>query len=582
MNRLHRGAVAFVALCVGFAPFSARAQDAAGPPPIISGWERALPVLARQGMVASQERRASQIGVDVLKAGGNAVDAAVAVGFALAVTLPRAGNLGGGGFMLVRLKERDETIAIDYREIAPAALKPDAFLDESGRFVPERSQSSGLGVGVPGTVAGLIMAHANYGSGAFSLADLIAPAEALAREGFEVDGDLADSLPQVAGRLGKHESSRKIFFNEDGRIKTHGDRLTQSDLADTLRMIGRHGTEGFYQGLVAERIVAAVRAVGGVMSLDDLKSYAAVTRSPLKGSFRGRDIHAMPPPSSGGVHILQLLNLLEPFSLASLGHNSARSIHLMAEAMKLAYADRAEFLGDPDFHRNPVAGLTSKKYAESLRRTIDPLKARPSRDISFGDAAAHESDQTTHFSVIDRHGNAVANTYTLNFSYGLGKVVADAGFLLNNELDDFAARDNAPNAYGVLGGAANAPAPRKRPLSSMSPTIVTKDGEVELVTGSPGGSRIITIVLQTILNVIEHDMNVAEAAAAPRIHHQLFPEELRIERGVSVDTIALLEQMGHKVRVQSTIGSVQSIQRKSGWLMGASDPRQRGSAALGY
>jgi gamma-glutamyltranspeptidase/glutathione hydrolase len=290
----------------------------------------------------------------------------------------------------------------------------------------------------------------------------------------------------------------------------------------------------------------------------------------------------MPPPSSGGVHLIQLLNILEPFKLSDLGQNSARTIHLMTEAMKLAYADRAEFLGDPDHHVNPVRALTSKRYADHLRAKISLDRARPSLEIKFGEVADFESDQTTHFSIVDREGNAISNTYTLNFSYGLGKVVEGAGFLLNNELDDFAARENAPNAYGVLGGAANAPGPQKRPLSSMSPTIITRDGHVALVTGSPGGSRIITIVLQTILNVLEHGMNIAEAAAAPRVHHQLFPDELRTENGISVDTLRLLKDFGHQVKVQSTIGSVQSVQQRSGWFLGASDPRQRGGAALGF
>jgi gamma-glutamyltranspeptidase/glutathione hydrolase len=574
--------VTALAFLGGFAPWTVLAEETAPQPPIISGWARALPTTARHGMVASQETRATQIGVEILRSGGNAVDAAVAVGFALAVTLPRAGNLGGGGFMLVHLKEQGRTVAIDYRETAPAALRPDAFLDEAGRFVPARAQSSGLGVGVPGAVAGLALAHARYGSGKFSLSQLIAPAEALARAGVPVDGDLADSLPQAARRLARYASSREIFFREDGQIKGHGDVLVQRDLADVLKKISERGPAGFYEGDIAERIVKSVRDSGGVMSHDDLKSYAAVERIPLKGSFRNRDVYVMPPPSSGGVHVLQLLNLLEPYPLAAMGHNSANVIHLMAEAMKLAYADRAQFLGDPDFHKNPVSALISKRYANDLRHSIDPASARPSASISAGDVVPYESDQTTHFSIVDRDGNAVANTYTLNFSYGLGQVVEGAGFLLNNELDDFAARADAPNAYGMLGGAANAPAPRKRPLSSMSPTIMTKDGAVELVTGSPGGSRIITIVLQTILNIFEHDMNVAEAASAPRIHHQLHPDEIRVERGVSADTIRLLEQMGHKVKVQPTIGSVQSILRRDGWLMGASDPRQRGSSSSGY
>ncbi len=558
------------------------AQAPDPPPPIISGWARALPVLAKNGMVASQEARASRIGVEILEHGGNAVDAAVAVGFALAVTLPRAGNLGGGGFMLVHLAATKKTIAIDYRETAPLDMPRDVFLDETGRFVAQRSQSSGLGIGVPGTVAGLAHAHANYGSGRFSLAQLLEPAIRLAQDGFVVDDDLADSLPQAAARLGRHPSTRVIFFRDDGEPMRRGDRLVQTDLAASLLQIAQRGPQAFYDGGIGERIVEAVRAAGGRMTLHDLKSYRAIEREPVRGSFRGRDVLSMPPPSSGGVHVIQLLNILEAYPLASLGHNSAQTIHLMAEAMKRAYADRAEFLGDPDFVVTPSRGLTSKAYAARLRSDLSPDHARPSAEIRHGDPFAYESDQTTHYSVLDRDGNAVSNTYTLNFSYGLGLVAAGTGILLNNELDDFAAREGASNAYGMLGGQANAPGPRKRPLSSMSPTILLRDGEVELVTGSPGGSRIITIVLQTILDVVEHDMNVAEAAANVRIHHQWQPDELRVERGLSLDTIRLLEGKGHRVRVQPTIGSVQSISRSGGWLMGASDPRQRGSATLGY
>lgn len=552
------------------------------PQPIISGWARALPNLARNGMVASQERTASQVGLDILKAGGNAVDAAVAVGFALAVTLPRAGNIGGGGFMLVHLTAPAKTVAIDYRETAPAGTSRDVFLDENGAYSVQKAQSSGLAVGVPGTVAGLAMAHAQYGSGRFSLADLIAPAIALAREGVAVDDDLADSLPHAERRLGRWPATRQIFFRRDGRVLGRGDRLIQPELAETLAAIARLGPSGFYEGATAERLVAAVASAGGRMTLEDLRSYRAIEREPVRGRFRGREILSMPPPSSGGVHIIQILNVLEGFPLAEWGQNSAQTIHVMAEAMKHAYADRAEHLGDPDFVKVPVLGLTSPAYAARIRERISLESAQPAQQIRPGAPHAFESDQTTHFSVVDRDGNAVSNTYTLNFSYGLGLVVEGAGFLLNNELDDFAAAPGAANAYGMLGGAANAPGPGKRPLSSMSPTIVLENGEVAFVTGSPGGSRIITIVLQALLDMIEHGMNPAESAISPRIHHQWSPDELRVERGISPDTIRLLEGKGHVVRVQPTIGSIQTIQRRDGWLYGASDTRQRGGGALGY
>jgi len=567
------------------APISASAQaqaQAPEPQPIISGWARALPSLSRNGMVVSQERTASQVGLDILKAGGNAVDAAVAVGFALAVTLPRAGNIGGGGFMLVHLAGSAKTVAIDYRETAPASTSRDVFLDENGAYSAQKAQSSGLAVGVPGTVAGLAMAHAGYGSGRFSLADLIAPAIALAREGVLVDDDLADSLPHAERRLGRWPATRKIFFRPDGRVLGRGDRLMQPELAETLAAIARLGPSGFYEGATAERLVAAVASAGGRMTLEDVRDYRAVEREPVRGRFRGREILSMPPPSSGGVHIIQILNVLEGFPLAEWGQNSARTIHVMAEAMKYAYADRAEHLGDPDFATVPVRGLTSPAYAARIRERISLESATPAKQIRPGHPHAFESDQTTHFSVVDKDGNAVSNTYTLNFSYGLGLVVEGAGFLLNNELDDFAAAPGAANAYGMLGGAANAPGPGKRPLSSMSPTIVLENGEVALVTGSPGGSRIITIVLQALLDMIEHGMNPAESAISPRVHHQWSPDELRTERGLSPDTIRLLEGKGHAVRVQPTIGSIQTIQRREGWLYGASDTRQRGGGALGY
>lgn len=574
-----------VAVCVSFAPVSlsmGQAQPADTAAPIPSGWSRALPVLGRQAMVAAQEAKASRVGLDILKGGGNAVDAAVAVGFALAVTLPRAGNLGGGGFMLVRLADAGKTIAIDYRETAPSDTPRDVFLDAAGNFVAERSQSTGLGVGVPGTVAGLALAHVKYGSGRYTLAQILAPAIALARDGFIIEDDLAESLAQSERRLGRWPSTRAIFFRDNEKPLARGDRLVQPELARTLEAIAQRGADAFYSGRTGERIVESVRAAGGRMTPDDLRSYRAIEREPLRGSFRGRKILSMPPPSSGGVHVIQLLNILESFPLKAMGSNSAATIHVMAEAMKLAYADRSEHLGDPDFHPVPVRGLMSKDYAAQMRARISLERARPSVEIKAGSPAAFESGQTTHYSVVDASGNAVANTYTLNFSYGLGLVAEGTGVLLNNELDDFAARRGAFNAYGMLGGEANAPGSRKRPLSSMSPTIVLNNGEVELVTGSPGGSRIITIVLQNILDILEHDMNPAEAASSPRIHHQWQPDELRVERGVSLDTIRLLEGKGHTVRVQPAIGSVQTIQRTGGWLMGASDPRQRGGATLGY
>jgi gamma-glutamyltranspeptidase/glutathione hydrolase len=550
--------------------------------PIISDWARVQPVVAPHGMVASQEAQATRIGVDILKRGGNAVDAAVAVGFALAVTLPRAGNIGGGGFMLVHLAGQQKTIAIDYRETAPAAATRTMFLDDKGEADPKKSRDSGLAIGVPGTVAGLATAHRDYGSGRLTLAQLMEPAITLARRGLTVDDDLADNLPTAQKRLGAWPSSAKIFLRPDGTPWRRGDLLLQTDLAQTLEGIARNGPAAFYTGPVAEKIVAAVRGAGGGMTLDDLKSYKAVIREPVTGSYRGYQIASMPPPSSGGVHVIEILNTLEGYPLGALGQNSAETIHLMAEAMKPAYADRSEYLGDPDFLKVPVTALTSKRYAESLRQAISATTARAARDIKPGVLAPYESDQTTHFSVVDAEGNAVANTYTLNFSYGVGLVAEGTGVLLNNELDDFAAKPGAPNGFGLLGGDANAPGPNKRPLSSMSPTFVFKDGRLVLATGSPGGSRIITTVVQIISNVIDHGMTIAEATEAPRVHHQWFPDELRVERGLSIDTIRILESKGHKVSVQPAMGSTQSIQLTPQGLAAAADQRQRGTLASGY
>lgn len=566
----------FLAVTLGLAGAGADAQ------PILSDHDRIHPVAARNGMVASQERRATEIGVEVLRNGGNAVDAAVAVGFALAVTLPRAGNLGGGGFMIVHRAESGETIAVDYRERAPAAADRDMFLDENGNADKAKSRYSGLAVGVPGTVAGLALAHENYGSGRFSLAELIAPAERLARDGIAVSDDLALSLRRSQRRLSKNPAAAAIFYKADGTGYETGETLVQADLADSLSLIARDGAGGFYDGAVARAIVDTVNGAGGRMSMADLSAYRPQLRQPVRGRYRGHDIVSMPPPSSGGIHIVQILNILEAVPLGFLGANSAESIHWMAEAMKLAYADRSEFLGDPDHVDVPATGLTSKAYAEELRKTIRRGRARDAGDIKPGNPAPYESAETTHFSVVDKNGNAVSNTYTLNFSYGVGMVAAGTGILLNNELDDFSAKPGVANAYGLIGGAANAVAANKRPLSSMSPTMVFKDGKLLLVTGSPGGSRIITTVLQILINVIDHGMNIAEATYATRVHHQWLPDMLRAEEGLSPDTVRLLEQKGHEVVVMRAMGSTQSILVTPDGLTGASDPRRRGAATLGY
>ncbi|MGL4635721.1 MAG: gamma-glutamyltransferase [Beijerinckiaceae bacterium] len=549
--------------------------------PIISDWPRRQPVFSAGGMVASQETLATRVGVEILEQGGNAVDAAVAIGFALAVTLPRAGNIGGGGFMIVHRADRNETRSVDFRETAPASATKTMYLNDKGDADLNRSQNTGLGAGIPGTVAGLAMALERFGSGRFTFAKLIQPAVDLARDGFIVGDDLAFSLKQAERRLKRFDSSARIFITVDGNALPRGVLLQQSDLAATLYGIALTGPKAFYEGGVAEKMVTAVNAAGGNWTLDDLKSYRAIERDVVKGSYRGHEIVSMPPPSSGGVHLVQILNMLEGFDLKAAGHNSADAIHLFAEASKLAYADRSEYLGDPAFVKVPVKGLTSKKYAETLRAQIDPAKARPGKDIKPGQPQPFESDQTTHYSVMDQEGNAVSCTYTLNFSYGMAMVADGTGILMNNELDDFAAKPGVPNAYGLVGGDANAPGPGKRPLSSMSPTIVFKDGKPVLVTGSPGGSRIITTVLQVVSNVIDHGMNVAEATEAPRVHHQWLPDELRVERGLSVDTIRLLQAKGHKVEVRQAMGSTHSIAVNKQGFEGASDQRQAGTLAAG-
>ena len=549
--------------------------------PIISDWPRRQPIFAGGGMVSSQEALATRVGVEILEQGGNAVDAAVAVGFALAVTLPRAGNIGGGGFMIVHRADRKETKAIDFRETAPASMTKTSYINEMGEADLFRSQNTGLGVGIPGTVAGMAMALERFGSGRFTLGKLIQPAIELAREGFLVGNDLAFSLKQAEPRLKRFESSMKIFANTDGLALPRGAELKQQDLANTLDAIAYGGARVFYEGPIAEKMVAAVNEAGGAWRPADLKAYRAIEREVVKGQYRGHEIVSMPPPSSGGVHLIQILNLLEGFDLKAAGHNSAEALHLFAESSKLAYADRSEYLGDPDFVTVPVKGLVSKKYAEMLRSQIDPAKARPGSSIKPGKPQPFESDQTTHYSVMDKDGNAVACTYTLNFSYGVGMVAEGTGILMNNELDDFAAKPGVPNAYGLVGGDANAPGPGKRPLSSMSPTIIFKEGKPFLVTGSPGGSRIITTVLQVVSNVIDHGMNIAEATEAPRVHHQWLPDELRVERGLSVDTVNLLKAKGHKVEVRQAMGSTHSIMMTGQGFEGASDQRQAGTLTAG-
>ncbi|MGB0893546.1 MAG: gamma-glutamyltransferase [Parashewanella sp.] len=547
---------------------------------IYSNLATAQPVWAKHGMVASQEALASRIGRDILQQGGNAVDAAVAVGFALAVTLPRAGNIGGGGFMIVHIADENKTIAIDYRETAPAKAHQDMMLDEHGNVDKKLTREHGLSTGVPGTVMGLLHALDKYGS--LSLKEVITPAITLAKDGIILTPDLATSLIALKRRISQWPSSAEIFYKADGSNYQIGDRLKQTDLAHSLQLIEKNGSDGFYQGETARKIVDSVRQAGGIMTLDDLKNYKVVERQPVTGTYRGYKVVSMPPPSSGGVHIIQMLNVLENFPIGKFGHNTAQTIHLMAETMKRAYADRSEYLADPDFHPVPVTQLTSKKYAKQLAATIAMNKATPSTEIKAGNLAPYESDQTTHYSVVDKWGNVVTNTYTLNFSYGSGLVAKGTGILLNNEMDDFSAKPGVPNGFGLLGGQANSIQANKRPLSSMSPTIVFKGNQPFIVTGSPGGSRIITTTMQIIMNVIDHHMNIAEATNASRIHHQWLPDEIRVERNLNADTIRLLRERGHKVKVKSSMGSTQSIEITPEGIFGASDLRRAGAETVGY
>ncbi len=538
------------------------------------------PALGKLGMVSSQERYATRAGLEVLKEGGNAVDAAVTVGFALAVTLPRAGNLGGGGFMLVYLAEKDEVVAIDYREKAPLAATHDMFLDENGEVDKEKSRNSIFSAGVPGTVAGLTLALEKYGT--ITLERAIRPALELASQGFAVNQELRSSLLQVKERMRESDAAMGTYFKKGGEPYQVGETLKQEELAWSLEDISKNGSKAFYSGDIAGKIESFMQSRGGLITKEDLSSYKPVIRTPVKGTYRGYEIYSMPPPSSGGVHLIQILNMLELFPMSQMGHNTASAIHTMVEAKKLAYADRSEHMGDPDFAPVNTNGLISKAYAKELKLKINSDKAKPSSEILPGLIPAAEGNNTTHFSVIDKDGNAVSNTYTLNFRYGSKIMVPGTGILLNNEMDDFSSKPGVPNAYGLTGGDLNAIEPGKRMLSSMTPTIVMKEGKPFLITGSPGGSRIITTVLQIILNVIDFNMNIAEATNAVRVHHQWLPDVLYAEEGLNADTVRLLEEMGHSVELGNTIGCTESIMKEGDFLYGASDPRRRDGLTMGY
>ena len=548
--------------------------------PVFDPGARFHPVYAEHGMVVSESEYATRAGLEVLREGGNAVDAAVTAGFTMAVTYPRAGNLGGGGFMLIYLPGTKEAAAIDYREKAPLAARNEMYLDEKGGADVEKSRHGMIAAGVPGTVAGLALALDKYGT--ITLEKALRPAIELAENGFTVDEELVRSLSSVKERMEASHGSMKIFFKDGGESYAAGELLIQKDLAWTLRQIAESGPGAFYEGAVSEKITGFMEEEGGLITKKDLASYEALVRKPVRGSYRGYDIYSMPPPSSGGVLLIEMLNMLEGFPLGAYGHNSARTIHVMAECMKLAYADRSMYLGDPDFADLPVSRLISKEYARGLSAGIDPERATPSDKISPGGKPPRKGGNTTHFSVIDKWGNAVSNTYTLNFNYGSGLTVPGTGILLNNEMDDFSITPGVPNAYGLTGGEYNALAPGKRMLSSMTPTIVLKDGKPFLIIGSVGGSLIITTVLQIVTNVIDFGMNIAEATYAVRVHHQWLPDELRTERGLSADTINLLSEMGYRVVTGDTMGSAQSIVKIGDYIFGATDPRRPGGLAEGY
>ncbi|MCJ2182673.1 gamma-glutamyltransferase [Novosphingobium sp. 1949] len=540
------------------------------------------PVVARHGMVVSQEAIASEVGRGILERGGNAVDAAVAVGFALAVTLPKAGNLAGGGFMMIYDAKSGKTITIDYKELAPYAASRTMFLTPDGKVDLAAAREKRSASGVPGTVAAFELALKTYGT--MTMGQVAAPAIELARKGIVVTPDYADSIHFAHDKLARNPAAAKAFFKPDGSEYQPGEVIRQPDLAWSIEQIVKGGARAFYTGEIARRMVADQQAQGGYLTMRDMADYKAVIREPLRATYRGYELVLMPPPSSGGVHIIQMLKALEGFDLKGMGHNSAAAMHLTIEAMRQAYADRSKYLGDPDFSKIPIDWLDGEAYARQTRAAISGDKARLSRDVAPGLAPMAESPNTTHYSIWDAQGNVVSNTYSLNYSFGNGVVVPGTGILMNNGMDDFSARPGVPNGYGLVGGERNAIEPHKRSLSSMTPAMIFKDGKPYVVTGSPGGSRIITAVMQVLMNVMDYDMNIADATDAARFHEQWLPDEVYLEpNGFSPDTIAILKRMGYRLEESSmTIGSTQSIMKSGGVLYGAADPRRPGALAAGY
>ncbi|ELI8237341.1 gamma-glutamyltransferase [Yersinia enterocolitica] len=559
-------------------------------------------VEAKNGMVVTSQHLASQVGTDILKMGGNAVDAAVAVGYAQAVVNPCCGNIGGGGFMTIHLADGTDTF-INFRETAPAAASADMYLDKEGKVTKDASLYGYLAAGVPGTVLGMDSAQKKYGK--LTRQQVMAPAIKLAREGFVLTRADTDILDTTVKRFRQDPESARIFLRKNGEALQPGDRLIQTDLADTLTAISEKGPDAFYQGKIPQAVEAAAKKGGGILTAADFANYKITETAPITCSYRGYKFVSSPPPSSGGVTLCETLNVLEGYDLKSMGFNSAAYIHTLTEAMRHAYMDRNTFLGDPEFVKNPIDRLLSKSYAADIRKQIVANKATPSVEVQPG-MQPHEKPETTHYSIVDHDGNAVSTTYTVNGRFGAVVIAPGTGFFLNDEMDDFTVKVGEQNLYGLVQGATNSIAPGKRPLSSMSPTLVTKDGKTFMVLGSPGGSRIITITLQTALNVIDHSMAPQEAVDAPRIHHQWLPDEVYYEqRGVSADSLNLLKTMGYKMVEQNPWGAAELIlvglagvegvspansgndsavsgKVREGYLYGANDVRRPAGAAIGY
>ncbi|HEI6855100.1 TPA: gamma-glutamyltransferase [Yersinia enterocolitica] len=559
-------------------------------------------VEAKNGMVVTSQHLASQVGTDILKMGGNAVDAAVAVGYAQAVVNPCCGNIGGGGFMTIHLADGTDTF-INFRETAPAAASADMYLDKEGKVTKDASLYGYLAAGVPGTVLGMDRAQKKYGK--LTRQQVMAPAIKLAREGFVLTRADTDILDTTVKRFRQDPESARIFLRKNGEALQPGDRLIQTDLADTLTAISEKGPDAFYQGKIPQAVEAAAKKGGGILTAADFANYKITETAPITCSYRGYKFVSSPPPSSGGVTLCETLNVLEGYDLKSMGFNSAAYIHTLTEAMRHAYMDRNTFLGDPEFVKNPIDRLLSKSYAADIRKQIVANKATPSVEVQPG-MQPHEKPETTHYSIVDHDGNAVSTTYTVNGRFGAVVIAPGTGFFLNDEMDDFTVKVGEQNLYGLVQGATNSIAPGKRPLSSMSPTLVTKDGKTFMVLGSPGGSRIITITLQTALNVIDHGMAPQEAVDAPRIHHQWLPDEVYYEqRGVSADSLNLLKTMGYKMVEQNPWGAAELIlvglagvegvspansgndsavsgKVREGYLYGANDVRRPAGAAIGY